>query len=415
MLFAAASLLAPATARAQPRVLTGIDVLEADGFAELKGKRIGLLTNPSGRDAAGRSTVSVLASAPGVRLVALFAPEHGFEGTAESMRISSGTYTLADGRAIPIYPSFGGVVAPTDEMLRDLDALVFDIQDVGVRFYTYATTMALAMESASRNHVAFFVLDRPNPITGSIVEGPVLDPGIRSFIAYFPETVRHGLTVGEIARLHKSVRRLDVDLHVVALRGWKRSMWFDQTGLPWTRPSPNMPDLDSAILYPGIGCLEGANISVGRGTPLPFRWIGAPWLDADRILQRLREAKLSGLAFERADLTPEKDVYKGKLCRGVRIIVTDRDRARPLDLFPHLACALRDTQGKKFDLQWNGPLKPGEENARFLLPTTRRRVGLDEFWKLYRSGANAERIVRIFHESAERFTVERRPYLLYQP
>ncbi|MDE2292999.1 MAG: DUF1343 domain-containing protein, partial [Elusimicrobia bacterium] len=281
----------PAAAQPPPTVLAGIDVLRQHGFAEIKGKRVGLITNQTGRDRHGRTTVQILANAPDVTLAALFSPEHGFAGISESSSVASGTFSLPDGRSVPIFSLYGATRAPTADMLSGVDALVFDIQGAGARFYTYSTTMAMAMEAASAAGIDFVVLDRPDPLGGDVVEGPVLEDGLRAFTAYMPVPIRHGMTMGELARLYNVMGRVGAKLTVVPLKGWRRSMWFDQTGLPWTPPSPNMPDLATDILYPGMALFEAFNVSVGRGTPFPFQWIGAPWLDAKSVVRRLRRAR----------------------------------------------------------------------------------------------------------------------------
>ncbi|MDD5302831.1 MAG: DUF1343 domain-containing protein, partial [Elusimicrobia bacterium] len=265
--------------------MSGLDVLVSDGFRPLRGKRVGVIANSTAVDRRGRSIVDLLAAAPGVNLAAIFTPEHGFAASAESENIASGRARV-DGKEIPLYSLYSNGIKgmrPTPEQLQNLDVLVFDIQDVGARFYTYLATMAMALEEAKTAGVDFIVLDRPNPIRGDIVEGPMLaDPNLRFVTptAYFQVPVRHGLTAGEMALWHnRSVGH--PHLSVVKMAGWKRSMWFDETGLPWVPPSPNMPNVEAAALYPGIGIFEASNIAVGRGTPAPFRWIGAPWLKAD--------------------------------------------------------------------------------------------------------------------------------------
>ena len=405
-LLAAAALVVLCAARlgaAEPRVgtaevVTGIDVLEADGFRELQGKRVGLITNQTGKDRKGRATARVLAGAPGVQLKALFSPEHGFTGASEANAISSQTYRMPDGSVIPIYSLYGATVAPTAEMLRGLDALVFDIQDVGARFYTYAATMGMAMESAAAGNLEFFVLDRPDPVSGDIMEGPVLVPEIRHFTAYFPVPVRHGMTMGELARLHNIVAKVGARLQVVPVRGWTRDQWFDQTGLPWTRPSPNMPDLEAAALYPGIGCFESTNLSVGRGTPLPFRWVGAPWLKAGEVLSRLKKAGLPGVRFEAASFTPTKSLYEKKWCAGIRIRVTARAKARPLAIFAHLLAAVRDLHPAQFQVRWD------EE---------RRMIGTDALKPLYESGAGPRKMIELFDAGPKEFEAIRHAFLLY--
>ncbi len=387
--------LAPAHAS---EVLTGVDVLQRDAFRPLAGKRVGLITNQTGVDRSGRSIVDIFATAGEVRLEALFSPEHGLRGVLEKEDIASGTYPLPGGRRIPLYSLYGTTKAPTGAMLEGLDALVFDIQGIGARFYTYSTTMAMAMEAAAAAGIEFVVLDRPNPIGGVKVAGPALDPGIRAFIAYLPVTVRHGMTMGELARLHNHDAKLGAKLTVVPLEGWTRDLWFDETGLPWVRPSPNMPDLASATLYPGTGNFENANVSVGRGTPVPFRWIGAPWLNSRSLLGRLRKARLPGVSFSAQTYTPTKSVYAGKPCPGILMEITDRERLEPMRVFAHLVTTLRDLHPKKFKIR--------EKRMA-------QMTGTHIFNSLYHSGAGAEAIHFMFETRAETFRERRLVYLLY--
>ncbi len=393
----------PRPAGAEAQVLAGIDVLEEDGFKALRNKRVGLITNQTGKNRRGRSTIEVLANAPGVSLVALFMPEHGLQGTVEEGQVSSGTFTLRDGRVLPLYNSLYGpdlARAPTPELLSDveLDVLVFDIQDIGARFYTYSASMAIAMEAAAKSGLRFVVLDRPNPISGAVVEGPVLDPSIRHITAYFSIPVRHGLTMGELARLHNLLGKAGAKLEVIPLKGWKRELWYDETGLPWTPPSPNMPDLDAAALYPGVGCFEATNVAVGRGTPVPFRWIGAPWFNSRKVLKRLKKAKLAGVSFEREEFTPTKSVYAGKRSPGIRIKITDRKKIRPLEVFAHLVTAVRDAHPGDFAVRW---------------PEIRRMVGTDRFKELFESKADAKALIEYFNEGPAQFALARSAVLLY--
>ncbi|MBI4348683.1 MAG: DUF1343 domain-containing protein [Elusimicrobia bacterium] len=390
-------LLAAAPACAA-EVLTGLDVLATDGFRALKGERIGLITNQTGKDRKGKPIAQVFAEAPDLELKALFSPEHGFTGTSEANVISSETYTLPNGKKIPIYSLYGATMTPTADQLRGLDALVFDIQDIGARFYTYATTMALAMEAAAANNLDFFVLDRPNPISGDIVEGPVLAPSIRHFTSYLAVPVRHGLTMGELARLHNVVGKVGARLQVIPLKGWTRDRWYDQTGLPWTKPSPNMPDLDAATLYPGIGCFESTNLAVGRGTPLPFRWVGAPWFRAREVLLRLKKVSLPGIAFETETYTPTKSLYQGKKSPGIRMRITDRNLVRPLHVFAHLLAISRDLHPLEFGVRWD------EE---------RRMIGTDQLRTLYEGGAGAQDIIKLFDAGPREFDAVRNAFLLY--
>ncbi|HEV2247514.1 MAG TPA: exo-beta-N-acetylmuramidase NamZ domain-containing protein, partial [Terriglobia bacterium] len=256
-------------------VLTGIDMLEKEDFAPLKGLRVGVITNETGVDSEGRRTIDLLNHAPGVQLKAIFSPEHGLWGKEDSTVAS----TREPLTGLPVYSLYGESRRPTVQMLQGLDALVFDIQDVGVRFYTYITTMAYAMEEAAKNHLAFYLLDRPNPIGGSIVQGPILDSDLRSFVGYYALPVRYGMTMGELAEMFNGEEHLGVNLHVIKMQGWERTDWLDETGLKWMNPSPNLRSLAETILYPGVGMIEGANISVGRGTDTPFEVLGAPWID----------------------------------------------------------------------------------------------------------------------------------------
>lgn len=379
-------------------VRTGLDVLVESRFAQLKGKRVGLITNQTGRSRDGKSDVELLAKAPGMTLAAVFSPEHGFQGVLEEAQVSSDALKLSDGRLIPLYSLYGATLAPTAAMLAGLDALVFDIQDVGARFYTYSATMGMAMEAAGAANLEFYVLDRPNPINGDTIEGPVLDPEIRHFIAYFPIPIRHGMTLGEIALAHIGLDQVKVRLHVIAMKGWGRKLWYDQTGLPWIKPSPNMPDLDSATLYPGIACLEFTNLSVGRGTPHPFLWVGAPWLDASALLKRLEQAKLAGISFQLQEYTPTKSTHEGKLCRGIAMRITNREQLRPLRVFAHLICALRDLHPKQFELHWD---------------QTKRMVGTEAFLRHYESAAAPERIIEMLDAGTRDFRMTRKPYLIY--
>ena len=325
---------------------TGIDVLEAENFQELAGLRIGLITNHSGLDSKGRRTIDLLRKAPGVRLAAIFSPEHGLFGKVDE-RVPS---TTDPGTGLPVYSLYGETLRPTDAMLQGLDALVFDIQDAGVRFYTFITTLGYAMEAAAKKGMQFFVLDRPNPITGESVEGPMLDADLLSFVAYFPLPVRHGMTVGELAEMFNREERLGLKLHVVKMRDWRRSGWFDETGLKWVNPSPNLRNLTEATLYPGVGMIEGANVSVGRGTDTPFEVVGAPWRDAAKLAEYLNSRKIQGARFVPLDFTPSSNKFEGQVCHGVSIILLDRQALDSPELGAELAAALYKLFPKDFEL-----------------------------------------------------------------
>src|SRR5262249_53568978 len=294
----------PAPADAQ--VLNGIDVLERDGFKQLNGMRIGLVTNQTGRDRAGRSTIDLLFKAPNVKIVALFSPEHGIRGLADEK-----VYDSKDEQTgLPIYSLYGESRRPKPEQLKDLDALVYDIQDVGARFYTYITTLGYLIEEAGKAKLPVFVLDRPNPINGIDIEGPLADSDKLSFTAYHTIPVRHGMTVGELARLYNEERHLSADVRVIKMDLWSRAMWFDSTGQVWVNPSPNMRSLTEASLYPGIGLLETTNLSVGRGTDTPFEVIGAPWIDGQKLAAALNARHISGVRFVPVRFTPAASVFK---------------------------------------------------------------------------------------------------------
>jgi uncharacterized protein YbbC (DUF1343 family) len=395
----------PSRGRVQPAagVRTGLDALVEQGFKPLKGKRVGVLANRTAIDRRGLPILDLLAAAPGVELKAVFSPEHGFAAAVDAT-IASDTVKVG-GKALPVYSLYKGGISgmrPKPEQLEGLDVLVFDIQDIGARFYTYAASMAMALEESKKAGVAFMVLDRPNPIDGVTLEGPILeDLSLRLLTptAFFAIPIRHGLTLGEIARLHNQEVG-HPDLTVVPLQGWKRSRWFDQTGLPWTPPSPNMPDLDAASLYPGIGIFETANLSVGRGTPVPFRWIGAPWMDAEAVVARV-QGQVDGVEFSVQEYTPtkrDKRDYMGELCRGVRMKVTDRSVLRSTTVFLHLALALRDIHPQEFKFRWD---------------ETKRMTGVEEFRRLWETGEGMDAFRALFDKGPAEFEKKRRSVLLY--
>ncbi len=333
-----------------PPVLTGLDVLVKEKFASLKDRNVALVTNHTGRTATGDTAIDLLHKADGVKLVALFSPEHGIRGELDEK--------VGDGKdektGLPVYSLYGERRKPTAEQLKGVDTIVYDIQDIGCRFYTYISTLGLVMEAAKENGLKVVVLDRPNPIGGVLVEGPVRDDGRESFVAYHDIPVRHGMTVGEMATLFNAERKLGVDLTVVKCEGWKRSDTFDRTGLPWRNPSPNMRHLTAAVLYPGIGLLETTNVSVGRGTERPFEWVGAPWIDGRKLAGELNKLNLDGVRFVPTDRTPTGSVHKDKPCGGVDIIVDDWEKVRPVTVGLQFATTLKklyptDWQSKRYD------------------------------------------------------------------
>jgi len=344
------------------RVLTGLDVLQRDGFRQLAGRRVGLITNHTGLNRAGVSNVQLLAGAPGVTLVKLFSPEHGLEGTLDQDVVADARQAATD---LPVLSLYGKTRRPTKQMLAGLDTLVFDLQDVGTRFYTYPATMAYAMEAAAECGLRFVVLDRPNPINGADVAGCVLEDGRESFVGFHTLPVRHGMTIGELARLYAADRKLALDLHVVPMAGWRRGMLLDATGLRWVDPSPNMRSLTEALLYPGIGLLETTNLSVGRGTATPFELIGAPWIDEARLAEELTASKLPGIRFEPVRFTPTASKFAGEPCGGVRMHITSRRALRPVRTGLEIALTLRRLYGRQWQMDamdrllLNGPALKG--------------------------------------------------------
>ena len=323
----------------------GIDVLVRDGFKPLDGRRVGLITNQTGVDRYGRSTIELLQGAPNVRLVSLFSPEHGLHGVLDS-KVADST----DPRTgLRVYSLYGETRKPTTEMLAGIDTLVFDIQDIGARFYTYIATMGLALEAAAEHGLRFVTLDRPNPITGTRVFGPLNDRD-GAFTAYHRIPLVHGMTVGELARLFNEERGLHADLEVIRVEGWRRSMWFDETGLPWVHPSPNMRSLTQAALYPAIGLIEACRVSVGRGTDTPFERCGAPWIDGRRLALRLNGLGLAGVRFVPIRFTPDASKFAGQECGGVQVLLTDRDAFDPLETGLSIVRELKDLFGEDFDV-----------------------------------------------------------------
>ncbi len=375
-----------------PGVRTGIDVLAGERFARLRGRRVGLVTNHSGRDREGRATIDLLHQAEGVTLVALFSPEHGIRGAVDE-KVPD---TRDEKTGLPIYSLYGTRRKPTGETLKGIDTLVFDIQDAGCRFYTYISTLGHVLEAAAEHKLRVMVLDRPNPIGGLAVDGPVLDPGRESFVAYHTLPIRHGLTVGELAQLYNAERKLGADLEVVRMEGWHRADFYDRTGLLWVNPSPNLRSLTAALLYPGIGLLETTNLSVGRGTDRPFEWIGAPWLDGQRLAAALAAQRLPGIRFVPMRLTPAASVYKGLACGGVHLIVDDWVSFQPLRTGLTVALELRRLYPETWNVQRYDVL-----------------LGHRETWQGVQRGSSWEEIAKSWQAGLDRFRERRRPYLLY--
>jgi uncharacterized protein YbbC (DUF1343 family)/CubicO group peptidase (beta-lactamase class C family) len=372
--------------QADGRTLNGIDVLRADGFKLLRGKKVGLITNHTGRARSGEATIDLIAGLENVTLVALFSPEHGIRGILDEKVDSS----KDEKTGLPIHSLYGTANRPTDEMLKGIDTLVLDLQDVGARFYTYMTTMGYVMEEAAKSKIAVVVLDRPNPVGGVSIEGPLVDQSELSFVAYHPMPVRHGMTLGELARLFNAERKIGADLTVVELKYWNRDSWFDETGLTWINPSPNMRNMVAASLYTGIGAVEASNLSVGRGTDSPFEQLGAPWIDGPRLAAELNRRNLPGVRFYPVSFTPTASRFANERCHGVFFIVTDRDRLRPVRVGAEVASALYrlfpgafevDKVGRLFGADTVKRIRAGEDPAAIAAAWARG----ESAWRLLRS------------------------------
>ena len=374
-------------------VLSGLDVLQRSGFQQLAGRRVGLITNHTGVNRDGVSAIRLLHDAPNVSLLVVFSPEHGLEGKLDVSRVADSEDSAT---RLKVYSLYGKTRRPTPEMLESLDALVFDIQDIGARFYTYISTMGNAMEEAARHDLEFFVLDRPNPIGGLAVEGPLLDEGKESFVGYHRLPIRHGMTVGELARMFVGERNLDLKLTVVPVENWSRGQLYDATGLTWINPSPNMRSLTEALLYPGIGLLETTNLSVGRGTETPFELFGSPWLDGSQLADALNQAETPGVRFEPIEFTPDSSTFKGETCRGVRILLTDRANLVPVRVGLEVAVQLRRLHPDDWKVD------------RYL-----RLLGNDAVLDALRRGDSAAQIEASYQDDLRRFLKRREAFLLY--
>lgn len=375
------------------RVQVGLDILELEKFAPLRGKHVGLVTNHTGLDSQGRNIVDLLSHAPAVQLVALFSPEHGLAGRNDE-RVSS-TKDAATG--LPIYSLYAETLRPTDAMLAGIDTLVFDVQDAGVRFYTYLSTMGYCMEEAAKHNIAFYVLDRPNPLGGEIVEGPMLDADKTSFTAYFRLPVRYGLTIGELAQLFNAENHIACDLHVVTMKNWHRNYFFESTGFRWIPPSPNLRTLKGAVLYPGLEILQNAGVSVGRGTEAPFEEFGAPWINGDEVAASLNARHLPGLHFTGQPFIPVVGLYGGQRCGGVAVRVTDRGAVRAMRMGVEIATILKQLYPTNFD------------PAKLLLLT-----GNAETVRQLQESTPPDQIVGGWSSDLSSFDAVRRKYFLYK-
>ncbi|MBE3558800.1 MAG: DUF1343 domain-containing protein [Ktedonobacteraceae bacterium] len=381
-------------------VQTGLEVFLTEGLPAIAGKRVGLITNHTGVNRRLHSAVDLLQADQRVRLRALFGPEHGIAGNVQDGVEVEGSTDARTG--LPIYSLYGTTARPTAESLQGLDALIFDIQDVGVRYYTYIATLAYAQEAAAEAGLLFVVFDRPNPITGNRIEGNILNPAFASLVGVHPLPVRHGMTVGELARLFAVERGYPPPL-VVPMRGWRRSLWFDETDLPWVAPSPNLPTLDTAILYPGTCLFEGTNLSEGRGTTKPFELLGAPWLDPFKLIEELEQREPPGVAFRPAYFTPAFSKHKDHLCAGVQVHIIERDAVRPVELGLTLLATIHRMYPQTF--AW----VKGHDS----IYSIDRLFGSDQLAQELDAGADVTAIMADWSAQLAAFAERRRPHLLY--
>jgi len=412
---------APAAA-AVPAVKLGLEVFLESRVDLVKGEKVGLITNPSGVDSDLRSVVDLFRAAEGIKLVALYGPEHGVRGNAQAGEYVPFYYDEKYG--LPVFSLYGQSFKPApgslkniDEymrsfdtaitgkvpesaMIQDVEVMVFDIQDIGTRVYTYVATMVYAMQAAAQSGIDFIVLDRPNPINGKDMEGPVLEyPGQSSFVGLYPIPERHGMTVGELARMfNDKFLEKKVNLTVIPMEGWRREAWLDETGLPWVIPSPNMPTLDTATVYPGQVLIEGTNVSEGRGTTRPFELFGAPWIDGYALVGRLNALELAGVQFREAWFTPAFSKFAGEMCGGAQVHVTDRGRYRPFETALHVIKTIREMYPEKFE---------------FHVEYFDRVAGTPKIREALEHGDGVAEIVRSYEAGLKAFAAERQAYLLY--
>jgi len=377
----------------RPVVKAGLDVLAEQRYRLLKGRRVGLICNYSAVNSRCEHIISLFRRQGVFDLAALFSPEHGLKSDVEA-RVPSGLHSET---GLRVYSLYGETLRPTEESLKGIDTLVFDIQDIGARFYTYISTMAICMEEAAKHGIRFVVLDRPNPITGKTVEGPVLEKDYEGrFISYFPLPVAHGMTVGELARMFNKEFGIRCNLRVVRMRGWRRRMWFDETGLPWVNPSPNIRNLVAATLYPGFGIIERTNVSVGRGTFAPFELYGAPWMDGKKLAEQMNRIGLPGLQFTPAEFTPEKSAFAGEKCSGVRIVLTDRGKLECLRAGLTFLDTIYRLHGDAFEIERIGPM-----------------IGDPKVPDKIKTGVPVGKIISDWQPRLRRFMTRRERYLLY--
>lgn len=395
-----------AAGRADPgAVRPGVEIFVENPPEVVRGKRVGLITNHSGMDRQRRATIDLLRAMPELELVALFSPEHGIRGVAES-RVDSG---VDEATGLPVHSLYSDTRKPTPEMLEGIEALVYDIFDVGVRQYTYESTLALAMQAAAEKGIPIVVLDRPNPVTGRIVEGNILEPGFESFVGIYPVLSRHGMTVGELARMYNAEQNIGADLTVVPVEGWTRGMWYDETGLPWVNPSPNLRRLEAVIHYPGAVFFEAINVSEGRGTDTPFEHVGAPWLKNEEVAAEMNALNLPGVRFEPVefDIAEGARKYAGEHVKGVRFVITDRDAYRPIEASLLMIELIRRLHPEEFEWRGANAARPGA------MLTIERHGGTARLRQAIEAGTVRE-LLREWERDQAAFLEKRAKYLLYE-
>jgi uncharacterized protein YbbC (DUF1343 family) len=370
----------------------GIDVLKRDGYKQVEGKRVALVTNQTGRDREGNRLPDLLHNAPNVKLVRLLAPEHGLYGTQDE-KIKDVTDPATK---LPVLSIYGETRKPTTQMLKDVDAIVYDLQDIGARFYTVSATLGLCLEAAAEHKIQLIVLDRPCPITGNIVDGPIADKDKLGFTAYGPIPVAHGMTMGELARYFNSEYKIGADLIVIPCEGWTRDEWWDGTGLVWGNSSPNMRNTTAALLYTGICLLEASNVSVGRGTNQPFEFFGAPWINARQLAPALNALKLPGVRFVPIEFTPNASKFKDQACQGCYVIVTDREKIEPVKMGVAIVWMLDKVYGEKFEFD-----------------KVNRLLKNDEALAAIKSASDPKAIAKVWQKDLVAFKTKRSRYLLY--
>ncbi len=389
------------------KVKSGLDVFLVEHLSMLEGKRAGIITNQTGIASSGEHVVDILSGIQGISIGALYAPEHGIRGDLPD---ATKMVSYVDKRTgIQVWSLYGEHFKPTKEMLEDVDVLIYDIQDVGARFYTFISTMGLAMEAASEFGIQFIVLDRPNPINGVTIEGPIIEEEHFSFVGQYPIPVRYGMTPGEMARMIKGEEWMggmeELDLKVIPMEGWQRTMWYDQTGLPWIKPSPNIPSILTAAVYPGLCLVEALNVSEGRGTMRPFEQMGAPWIDSHKLAETMNSFRLPGIFFKPITFTPVMlpqaapwNKYRDQDVNGLSLIITERERLRPLQVMVHLIVALKRHYAAELELRKN----------------LERLIGISSFRQSINDLRTPEEILAEWEQGIQAFDKTRRKYLLYE-